>query len=55
MVEIISYKMCAVQVRNAKLRNYLKLANVACQDCKQQFFYDIALVGLVLLQEKRVN
>jgi hypothetical protein len=24
MVEIISYKMCAVKVRNAKLRNYLK-------------------------------
>jgi uncharacterized membrane protein YiaA len=23
--EIISYKMCAVKVRNAKLRNYLKL------------------------------
>ena len=23
MVEIISYKMCAVKVRNAKLRNYL--------------------------------
>jgi hypothetical protein len=22
--EIISYKMCAVKVRNAKLRNYLK-------------------------------
>ena len=25
MDEIISYKMCAVKVRNAKLRNYLKL------------------------------
>ena len=25
MNEIISYKMCAVKVRNAKLRNYLKL------------------------------
>jgi hypothetical protein len=24
MNEIISYKMCAVKVRNAKLRNYLK-------------------------------
>ena len=24
MDEIISYKMCAVKVRNAKLRNYLK-------------------------------
>jgi hypothetical protein len=26
MDEIISYKMCAVKVRNAKLRNYLKNA-----------------------------
>ena len=26
MDEIISYKMCAVKVRNAKLRNYLKAA-----------------------------
>ena len=25
MDEIISYKMCAVRVRNAKLRNYLKI------------------------------
>jgi hypothetical protein len=25
MDEIIGYKMCAVKVRNAKLRNYLKL------------------------------
>jgi hypothetical protein len=25
MAEIISYKMCAVKVRNAKLRNYLKI------------------------------
>ena len=24
MDELISYKMCAVKVRNAKLRNYLK-------------------------------
>ena len=24
MDEIISYKMCALKVRNAKLRNYLK-------------------------------
>jgi hypothetical protein len=26
MDEIISYKMCAVKVRNAKLRNYLNIA-----------------------------
>jgi hypothetical protein len=25
MDEIISYKICAVKVRNAKLRNYLKM------------------------------
>jgi hypothetical protein len=30
MDEIISYKMCAVKVRNAKLRNYLKRQFVAC-------------------------
>ena len=29
MDEIISYKMCAVKVRNAKLRNYLKSKNRA--------------------------
>jgi hypothetical protein len=28
MDEIISYKMCAVKVRNAKLRNYLKATHV---------------------------
>ena len=28
MDEIISYKMCAVKVRNAKLRNYLKVGRV---------------------------
>ena len=28
MVEIISYKMCAVKVRNAKLRNYLKFSEL---------------------------
>jgi hypothetical protein len=27
MDEFISYKMCAVKVRNAKLRNYLKHIN----------------------------
>ena len=30
MDEIISYKMCAVKVRNAKLRNYLKIL-ISCQ------------------------
>jgi hypothetical protein len=29
MDEIISYNMCAVKVRNAKLRNYLKFKNYA--------------------------
>jgi hypothetical protein len=28
MGEIISYKMCAVKVRNAKLRNYLNTRHV---------------------------
>jgi hypothetical protein len=28
MDEIISYKMCAVKVRNAKLRNYLKTRSI---------------------------
>jgi hypothetical protein len=27
MDEIISYKMCGVKVRNAKLRNYLNIPN----------------------------
>jgi hypothetical protein len=30
MDEIISYKMCAVKVRNAKLRNYLKGTFTRC-------------------------
>jgi hypothetical protein len=29
MDEIISYKMCAVKVRNAKLRNYLNTIKVS--------------------------
>jgi hypothetical protein len=32
--EIISYKMCAVKVRNAKLRNYLKLLFPEVQGCE---------------------
>jgi hypothetical protein len=28
MDEIISYKPCAVKVRNAKLRNYLKIIKI---------------------------
>jgi hypothetical protein len=31
MAEIISYKICAVKVRNAKLRNYLK---GKCHNCQ---------------------
>ena len=31
MDEIISYKMCAVKVRNAKLRNYLKMGILECK------------------------
>jgi hypothetical protein len=33
MDEIISYKMCAVKVRNAKLRNYLKAIRTNTQNC----------------------
>ena len=32
MDEIISYKMCAVKVRNAKLRNYLKSSRYTIRD-----------------------
>ena len=38
MDEIISYKMCAVKVRNAKLRNYLKALFHSSQN--QVGFYD---------------
>ena len=31
MDEIISYKMCAVKVLNAKLRNYLKIPKHSAQ------------------------
>ena len=36
MVEIISYKICAVKVRIAKLRNYLKGNNFGLQDQNYQ-------------------
>jgi hypothetical protein len=32
MDEIISYKMCAVKMRNATLRNYLKGKFFVCND-----------------------
>jgi hypothetical protein len=38
MDEIISYKMCAVKVRNTKLRNYL--------NCCTTRIYPIKVVGL---------
>ena len=40
MDEIISYKMCAVKVRIAKLRNYLKLHTYS-QGSRLEFFTSI--------------
>ena len=40
MNEIISYKMCAVKVRNAKLRNYLKYCS-----CFSGYFLKL-LIGI---------
>jgi hypothetical protein len=42
MNEIISYKMCAVKVRNAKLRNYLKITR------KLNLEYNLTQTGLFL-------
>jgi hypothetical protein len=36
MDEIISYKMCAVKVRNAKLRNYLIKASRYTANARQR-------------------
>ena len=42
MDDIISYKMCAVKVRNAKLRNYLKLTfSVSCRGVQLKFLAGI--------------
>jgi ABC-type uncharacterized transport system permease subunit len=55
MYEIISYKICAVKVRNAKLRNYLKLDStnfnaVEFCECLIAYFYSkIPLKILYLL------
>jgi hypothetical protein len=38
MDEIISYKMCAVKVRNAKLRNYLNGATPALRKDRKESF-----------------
>jgi hypothetical protein len=48
MDEIISYKMCAVKVRNAKLRNYLKPVT------DEQVFYDKFLCDKFYLPSARV-
>jgi hypothetical protein len=42
MDEIISYNMCAVKVRNAKLRNYLKLTFVEVHDKKESKLFSLA-------------
>jgi hypothetical protein len=43
MDEIISYKMCAVKVRNAKLRNYL---NTFCHISETQCSIDLHVNAL---------
>jgi hypothetical protein len=45
MDEIISYKMCAVKVRNAKLRNYLNYA-VSKQIVEWQIQFCISLFNI---------
>ena len=44
MDEIISYKMCAVKVRNAKLRNYLKEL-ISIQYCTFIILSVVVVVG----------
>jgi hypothetical protein len=41
MDELISYKMCAVKVRNAKLRNYLKEAPFGSLQLLVEFEVDL--------------
>ena len=42
MDEIISYKICTVKVRNAKLRNYLKLTFLEVEDKKESKLFSLA-------------
>ena len=46
MDEIISYKMCAVKVRNAKLRNFLKVAPYSFRSVSLKFCPRARLVVL---------
>jgi hypothetical protein len=46
MDEIISYKMCAVKVRNAKLRNYLKVAPYSFRSVSRKFCPHARLIML---------
>ena len=48
MDEIISYKMCAVKVRNAKLRNYLKaiLSLETQKACQKTVWYLVCQTAL---------
>ena len=54
MDEIISYKMCAVKVRNAKLRNYLKgdLQSDLRMCTKEPTFYDTNSLTMFWVLEK---
>ena len=45
---IISYKMCAVKVRNAKLRNYLKSAAIAILNWKTIFIFLMSWICIVI-------
>jgi hypothetical protein len=52
MDEIISYKMCAVKVRNAKLRNYLKVPvnRLMTTSSYRNLLRTVSLSVLVLLE-----
>ena len=59
MNEIISYKMCAVKVRNAKLRNYLKASIAQGHIMPSGVFlivvYDRRLCTKILASEFRIK
>jgi hypothetical protein len=50
MDEIISYKMCAVKVRNAKLRNYLK-GLVRCHTLNHYYMNLYCLIQTLVIAE----
>jgi hypothetical protein len=48
--EIISYKMCAVKVRNAKLRNYLKFTDQQMEFLNINFYTFLDLTSRAFIQ-----